>query len=206
MYQHEWKSGDPRRPNVERWTSEVKITRWITIPEGLVVLRELKEIGNPAGKTTRPKVLGLNGQLQEVSPATAHTSYFDARDREPYLVRGNCVYTLGDGWDQQKQSLRPSYQEYLATDALPADFCFPLKMGRHWGNNDVPWKVEPARAGLASVLSAEYAGAIHIFSDHFGSGGLEDVWFRKGVGVVGEHYLHNGTYDEYAKKLLSFSH
>jgi hypothetical protein len=58
--------------------------------------------------------------------------------------------------------------------------------------------------GVGSFLPAKYAGAIHIFSDHFGSGGWEDVWFQKGVGVVGEHYIHNGTYDKYTKKLLSF--
>ena len=77
-------------------------------------------------------------------------------------------------------------------------------MGRTWGNNDIPWRVEPAREGLGSLLRAEYAGAIHIFSDHFGSGGWQDVWFQKGVGVVGEHYIHNGTYDESTKKLISF--
>ena len=77
-------------------------------------------------------------------------------------------------------------------------------MRREWGNNDIPWRVEPAREGVGAFLPAEYAGAIHIFSSHFGSGGWEDVWFHKGVGVVGEHYIHNGTYDEYTKKLLSF--
>jgi len=30
-----------------------------------------------------------------------------------------------------------------------------------------------------------------------------DVWFQQGVGVVGEHYIHKGTYDEYTKKLVS---
>ena len=100
---------------------------------------------------------------------------------------------------------RPSYQEYLSRDALSADFCFPLQMGSHWGNRDVPWSVEPARAAVASFLPAEYAGAIHIFSNHFGSSGRADVWFQKGIGVVGEHYIHNGTYDEHTKKLVSFT-
>ena len=83
------------------------------------------------------------------------------------------------------------------------DFCFPLQMGREWGNNDIPWRVEPARDNVGSFLPSEYSGAIHIFSGHFGSGGWEDVWFQKGVGVVGEHYIHNGTYDEYTKRLVS---
>ncbi len=38
-----WKSGDINQPNVDRWTSEETITRWVTIPEGLIVLREVKE-------------------------------------------------------------------------------------------------------------------------------------------------------------------
>jgi hypothetical protein len=71
-------------------------------------------------------------------------------------------------------------------------------MGRTWGNNDIPWRVEPAREGLGSLLRAEYAGAIHIFSDHFGSGGWKDVWFQK------RPRFHNGTYDESTKKLISF--
>ena len=57
-----------------------------------------------------------------------------------------------------------------------------------------------------SFLPSQYSEAIHIFSSHSGSGGLEDVWFEKGIGVVAEHYIHNGTYDEYTKKLVSFSH
>jgi hypothetical protein len=58
---------------------------------------------------------------------------------------------------------------------------------------------------VKAFLPAQYSDAIHIFSNHFGSGGLEDVWFQKGIGVVGEHYIHDGTYDEYTKKLVSFS-
>jgi len=108
------------------------------------------------------------------------------------------------GWDGQRQQLRPEYLKYLNEGAASPDFCFPLQTGRAWGDNDIPWRVEPARQGADSFLPAEYAGAIHIVSDHFGSGGLEDVWFQKGIGVVGEHYIHSGTYDEHTKKLLSF--
>jgi hypothetical protein len=205
VYEHEWKSGDRNRPDVDRWTSEETITGWVTIPEGLVILRELKEQASSTRQAVRSKVIDPNGQLREVEiPRIAHPGYLVTRDREPYLVHGNCVYAIGEGWDWQNQRLRPSCQEYLAKDALSADFCFPLQMGRHWGNDDIPWSVEPARAGVASFLPAEYASAIHIFSRHFGSGGWDDVWFQKGVGVVGEHYIHNGTYDEYTKKLLSF--
>jgi hypothetical protein len=43
VYEYEWKSGDRNRPDVDRWTTEQTITGWMTIPEGLVVLRELKQ-------------------------------------------------------------------------------------------------------------------------------------------------------------------
>jgi hypothetical protein len=92
----------------------------------------------------------------------------------------------------------------LNEGSVSPDFCFPLETGSAWGNHDIPWTVEPARAGLGSLLPVEYRGATHIFSDHFGSGGWLDVWFQKGIGVVGEHYIHNGTYDEGTKKLQSF--
>jgi hypothetical protein len=204
IYEHEWKSGDRNRPDVDRWTSEETITGWVTIPEGVVVLREVKEQGSSTGQSVPRKVIAPNGQVEV--PRVAHPGYLVARDREPYLVHGNCVYVIGEGWDGQNQRLRPSYQEYLAKDALSADFCFPLQRGRRWGNGDVPWSVEPARAAMASFPPAEYAGAMHVFSSHFGSGGWEDVWFQRGIGVVGEHYIHNGTYDEYTKRLVSFTH
>ncbi len=184
VYEHEWKSGDRSRPDIDRWTTQETITGWMRIPEGLVVLREVRDV--------RP-------------PRMAHPGYLVTRDREPYLVHGNCVYAIADGWDAPGRRLRPSYREYLAQGAVSPDFCFPLQTGRKWGNNDIPWRVEPAREGVGSFLPAEYQQAFHIFSSHFGSGGWADVWLRKGVGVVGEHYIHNGAYDEYTKKLVSFS-
>lgn len=206
VYEHEWKSGDRTRPDVDRWTTEETITGWVTIPQGLVVLREVKQQGNATEQTVKNRVIPRNGQLREVQQQSiTHPGYLVARDREPYLVHGNCIYVIADGWDGQGQQLRPSYREYLAKSAVSPDFCFPLQMGRKWGNNDMPWQVESARQGVGSFLPTEYAEAIHIFSSHFGSGGWEDVWFQKGVGVVGEHYIHNGSYDEYTKKLVSSS-
>ncbi len=184
IYQHEWKSGDRDHPVVDRWTSDESITDLVTIPDGVVVLRDVKQ------------VTSKNSQAR---------GYLVDRDRAPYLVRGSCIYQIGEGWDGQSQRLRPTYQEYLAKGALSADFCFPLQSGDQWGNSDVPWKVEPASAAMAALIPAEYRGAIHIFSSHFGSGGQEDVWFQKGIGVVGEHYVHRGTYDEYSRKLVSFT-
>jgi hypothetical protein len=185
VYEHEWKSGDRNRPAVDRWTTEETVSAWVTIPEGIVVLRDTKDRANQVGSRPRHLV---------------------ARANYPYLIRGNCVYAISDGWSSKTQDLRPEFRKYLTDGSVSPDFCFPLQAGRKWGNNDIPWRVEPARAGMGLFLPAQYPEAIHIFSDHFGSGGLEDVWFQKGIGVVAEHYIHNGTYDEYTKKLVSFSH
>jgi hypothetical protein len=185
VYDHEWKSGDRNRPAVDRWTTEETVTAWVTIPEGIVVLRDAKDRAN------------------QVASRAGHLV---ARANYPYLIRGDCVYPISNGWNSKTQTLRPEFRKYLTDGSVSPDFCFPLQTGREWGNNDIPWRVEPARASLEALLPAQYPEATHIFSNHFGSGGLEDVWFQKGIGVVAEHYIHNGTYDEYTKKLVSFSH
>ena len=203
VYEHESKSGDRNRPDVDRWTTEESITGWVTIPEGLVVLRDVKESGNPNEQTITVRVIGPNGQVRNAQQPGLNRGVHS--DREPYLVHGNCIYGMAGGWDSQAQQLRPEFRKYLSEGAVSPRLCFPLQMGREWGNNDIPWRVELAREGVGSFLPAEYAGAIHIFSSHFGSGGWEDVWVQKGVGMVGEHYIHNGTYDEHTTKLVSFS-
>jgi hypothetical protein len=205
VYDHESKSGDRNRPDVDRWTTEQTISGWVTVPEGLVVLREVKQLPSPSDQSTTVRAISPNGQLRSVQQPDYNRSLLTARDREPYLVRRSCVYVIGDGWDGQQRRLRPQYLQFLINGAVSPDFCFPLQAGREWGDlkTDIPWRVEPAREGIASFLPAEYANAIHIFSSHFGSGGWKDVWFQKGVGVVAEHYIHNGTYDEYTKKLRS---
>src|SRR5437016_12300744 len=139
-YEHEWKSGDRKRTEVDGWTAEETIAGWVTIPEGLVVLREVKQ--QQQGNT--------------------HGAYLITRNREPYLVHGNCVYVIDAGWDGQRQQLRPEYLKYLIEGTVSPDVCFPLQMGREWGNNDIPWRVEPARDNVGSFLPSEYWGAIHI--------------------------------------------
>jgi hypothetical protein len=205
VYEHEAKSGDRNHPDVDRWTTEETITGWLTIPEGLVVLREAKQVGSATEKTTTVPVIGANGELRYLQQPGYNRGLRPGGEREPYLVHGNCIYNvIGGGWDSQRQELRPEYRKYLSNAEVSPDFCFPLQLGRGWGNRDTPWRVEPAREGVGSFLPAEYSGAVHIFTDHLGSGGWQDVWFQKGVGVVGAHYIHNGTYDESTTKLVSF--
>lgn len=204
IYEHEWKSGDRNRPVVDRWTTEEVITARVTIPEGIVVLRAVKQQGKPDEKTISVPIIGPNGELRRVQQPAHNRGVQSSREGEPYLVRENCIYRIGGGWDSPKQELRPLYRTYVTDAKLSPDFCFPLQMSSSWGTNDISWRVEQAREGVGSFLQAEYLGATHIFSSHFGSGGWMDVWFQKGVGVVGEHYIHNGTYDEGTTKLISF--
>lgn len=206
IYDHEWKSGDRDQPTIERWSTEETVKGWATIPEGIVVLREVKERVNPGDKAVTRRVLGVDGSVRQVIERRAsHSGYLVARSSYPYLIRANCLYVIGEGWDPQGQDLRPEFRKYLSEGSVSPDFCFPLQNGREWGTADIPWRVEPAREGAGAFLPTRYSEAIHVFSSHFGSGGLEDVWFQKGIGVVGQHYLHNGTYDEYTTKLVSFT-
>jgi hypothetical protein len=205
VYAHEWKSGDRNHPDIDRWTSEERITGWLRIPEGIVVLRGANQRIDPNQQTRTHRVISPKGEARYEQDQGSSHAHLITRAKDPYLVHLNCIYTLSDGWDAQRKDLRPEYRRYLNEASVSPDFCFPLQIGREWGNNDIPWRVEPAREGSHTFLPAEYPEAIHVFSNHFGSGGLEHVWFQKGVGVVGEHYIHNGTYDEYVKKLVSFS-
>jgi hypothetical protein len=52
VYEHEWKSGDRNRPDVDRWTTQEAITGWVTIPEGVVVLREVTQHRQLQGPST----------------------------------------------------------------------------------------------------------------------------------------------------------
>jgi hypothetical protein len=94
VYEHEWKSGDRNRPDVDRWTTEETITAWVTVPEGLVVLRELKQQANATDQPVTVKVIIPNGQVRQVQQPGYNRGVRTARDREPYLVRGNCVYVI----------------------------------------------------------------------------------------------------------------
>jgi hypothetical protein len=205
-YEHEWKSGDRNRPDVDRWTSEETISGWANIPEGVVILRDALQRINPDAQSVTQRIVDLNGDVRLVRQSgSGNGARLAALAKYPYLIHGNCVYLISDGWDAQKQDLRAEYRNSLQEGSVAPELCFPLLTGREWGNTDIPWRVEPARPGVSTVPPAQYKDAVHIFSSHYGSGGWEDIWFQAGVGIVAEHYIHNGTYDEYTKKLVSFS-
>ena len=81
------------------------------------------------------------------------------------------------------------------------DLCFPMKTGRQWGGLDTIWQV--VGFGPSEFSDPTYPESFHI-TGRLGSGGATDVWLAKGVGIVGVRYLHQGTCDEYVKKLWAF--
>src|SRR5437867_8126985 len=117
VYEHEWKSGDRNQPQVDRWITEETITGWVTIPEGLVVLRDVREQGSATEPAITKQVIAPNGELRFVR-GNIHNAYLTTRDREPYLIHENCVYVIVVGWDSQRRELRPEYRKYLSEDAL----------------------------------------------------------------------------------------
>lgn len=206
IYEHEMKTGDRNQTDVDRWRTEQTVTGWVTIPEGLVVLREVKDLGSTPQRTVR--VIKPDGQLGFVQEPEWNRTIRTHGDRQPYLLRGNCLYGIyREGWDTQTQQLQPQFRKDLIEGRVSPDLCFPLREAQTWGNPHgfTVWRVEPAPNSAESFLPSEYAGAIHILSDNIGGGpaASEDVWFQKGVGIVAEHYSHHGTYDEYTKKLVS---
>lgn len=80
-------------------------------------------------------------------------------------------------------------------EASPA-LCFPLLVGKHWQgltNSEFAWTVD----GIGTR-------GFHMITRTAGSGGTEHLWFRKGVGITGRWYWHNGTYTENRSRLVDW--
>src|SRR6266576_5899661 len=180
VYQNEWKGGEAQRPDVTRWTSEETVTNIITIPEGQVVLRRVQSNGSHKGH--------------------GYVAYYGDGN---FLVRSDCIYFIGTAWNSG--ALDPEYLKSLNSGEIAPDLCFPLDPGKQWGTRDRPWRVEGMDNRGSSLVPPAPADAIHIVSDHFGSGGRMDIWFERGVGIVAERYVHNGTFDEYSRTLQRFT-
>jgi hypothetical protein len=129
----------------------------------------------------------------------------EQRGNSGYLVHDNCIYLLTkSSVDNTTHQLSSAYRQDLANGILSPDLCFPLAFGNQWGTADVPWRIERRGDPTALFLPPKYADAFDIRSNHFGSGGLMDVWFQKGIGIISERYLHHGTYGEWTKRLRAF--
>lgn len=181
IYENEWRTGDPKKPEITRWTSEEIVTSVLNVREGIVVVRMHTQHGQSRG------------------------GYVTARDALAYLVHQNCAYLVDkSAWDGTRVELGEEYRENLKSGTLVPEFCFPLQIGNRYGTRDLTWHVDGIGSRSDSFSPSGYADAYHIISDHFGSGGQMEVWFEKGIGIVAEQYVHSGTYEAYTKRLRRF--
>jgi len=181
VYAYESKSDSGGKSlHIAHWTSEESVTAIIDIPEGQVVLRTAQYQGDYKGNLTYA------------------SSYSDG----DYLIDDGCIYFLQDAW--ANGGLKPTYLEELNHGEISPGLCFPLMDRKQWGTSDVPWRVIGVDDSPPSFLPQSFRNAIRVSTNHCGSGGLLDVWFERGVGIVAERYFHGGTYEEDTKILQRF--
>ena len=194
IYDYEYRTGDPERPTVQRWTSEVTVTEHVRLPEGLVVLR----------KVVAPQV--PPGQFE----------------LEHYLIHGNYVYAFGEIlWDRPTRSFSATFRDRLVSGDVVPDFFFPLRENLLFAEKDredreyrewqdakkhpepfYHWLVEGRGGqGRAVKLSVSPQAFRLVYAT---IGGPTERWFEEGVGMVGEWNHHSGTYWETIIRLQKF--
>jgi hypothetical protein len=121
-----------------------------------------------------------------------------AVQRNNILIHGHCAYYVNE--------MTPAFRQALATHAALPDICFPLQIGKTWG--------DPRRG--RNLRTAAGHGRKHIddpasasqnswrLEAELSSGDHNYVWFKKQIGVVAIRIYHDGTYDNYRVRLLSF--
>ena len=178
-YNVEWKSGDRQQPAVQNWTTEEVVSKLVRVPEGLVVVKDVTTHGRSSG------------------------AFADGWSASSFLVHNNCLYFLvgRSDWDDTRQRIGVRFKQELNGGISQPDLCFPMETGRQWGGLDTIWQV--VGFGPSEFSDPVYPESFHI-TGRLGSGGATDVWLAKGVGIVGVRYLHQGTCDEYVKKLWAF--
>jgi hypothetical protein len=164
-------------------TSE-QIVGSLRVPEGTVVLRHVN----------------LEGQADE--------SWLAHYGESHYLLRKNCLYFLDprESWDEVHRQLRPPFRDNLRLGRIAPNFCFPLEAGNDWGDSrtDFSWQVvgHGADVRLGPVRAA---GRVwEIVSTRFSSGDTIHFWWEKGVGIVEERDIHNGTYIDLRVHMVHF--
>jgi hypothetical protein len=193
IYQHETRddTGEGRAHlDIHRWKTEETILGSWTIPEGTLVGRLVRVMeGSPP-----------TGRRVNASPA--------------YLIRGDCLYSDGVGWEPLNHELTPAYHEDLLAGHIAADFCFPIVVGKtwgapHWAEWRAPadakeWQVAGIQVHDQSAPDKQRTFHITSVSSYLGSGMTADIWFEKGVGIVREEEIHHGTIGEDRSWLLHF--
>lgn len=208
VYQKEALEGDMDHPSRERWNTEETIVGSAAVPEigATLVTKRTRVLDD----TLTAGYLAANDQAKRELPESH------------LLIYRNCVYIL-DGPDAEGSAcdlnvgskclkplsadnrLQPEYRGDLVHGKIPADFCFPMAVGRTWGKvpqtspaMEYVWRVDRLNA---DPFGPPDARTYHL-SQHLGAGDFEDRWLTEGVGLVQEVEEHHGTYDERRRQLV----
>jgi hypothetical protein len=192
IYQGEVRSGNMDHPEVELWEQEEWTVAVETVTQGVLIRRKVS-FRNHTGV----------GRLRASAPGESNI-----------LVHNGCVYYLEDspsyghgyGWDAARQQLGGEFARVLAAgEALP-DVCFPLQVGRTWGDptkgRDL-WTVGGLGKKKMDDPNSVAADSWRLEA-HLASGDDNFVWFQKGIGVTASRTFHHGTYDDQRVRLLRF--
>lgn len=176
IYEHLSKTGDPNHPTLTTWTTIETVIEQRHIAEGMVAVMTVEQRGSSAG------------------------GWIAQRSQTNYLIHGDCVYALHEGWDSAKLDLTDEYRNQLTAGTAQPDFCFPLEAGKRWGNpQDWGWLVEGI---VPANRTGEVIGAYRLKCAW--SQGPLYVWFKQGTGIVAESFSHSGTHEHYGRTLTQF--
>jgi hypothetical protein len=198
IYETKYLTGDAEKPDVDNWIWEMRITKQVQTPEGLIVFRERKEVQVLQGKPTAGLWTG------------------------PYLVTNGSVFEFPERfWDESKQALDEEFIRGLHAGTELPGFFFPMRVGMIWAEREREDKEyeEWTRSRKAPesfyhwVVIAKggrgHCECMKLPSSAFDLlyltvGGPSETFFQDGVGVIGEWSRHNGTYMEEFTTLKRF--
>jgi hypothetical protein len=198
---------------IKRSTIEIRVTGRYDVPEGTVVVREVREkdVHFEYPPDADPEEIDKLGNGEK-----PHT--------EPYLIKGNYVFRIPDwGWDRERRDLTPRFREQLK-DWTP-EFFFPMDKVGLWaersreerdfrqgelfdqGKGPAPnpgmyyWVVEN-NSRPVQVPYGELTGVFFLM--YRTTGGPTMVWFKNGLGVVKTLSIHSGSYMDHSSELKAF--
>lgn len=175
VYDSEILSGDKNHPNVDKWQEADTTIAVRHVAEGIVIQR---------------KVAFIKGAVPP--------RFVSNPSESNILVHENCIYFVND--------LDAAFRAALADHTALADVCFPLELGATWGNSSQGrncWTVRGrgrrSNGGRLSVTPQSWR-----LEANLASGDSNYVWFQRNVGIVAKRTYHNGTYNDYRVRLVSF--
>jgi hypothetical protein len=197
---------------VKRFIKEVVVTAHYDVPEGKVIMRQVRE-----------KDISFEYPPDTDPEETKGLTRKEKVHLEPYLIKGNYVFNVPEwGWDKERKDLTPRFRERLE-DSIPA-FFFPIgnvhlwaerareerdyRQGELWKQGKGPppnpgmyyWVVE--KSDSVKVPYAEIKNVYFLM--YRTTGGPSMVWFKEGIGVVKTAYVHSGTYLRSSSELKAY--